>query len=353
MQSTNSVWLKEPPRTVVIRMPNWLGDLVMATPILADVRTKWPEARITAMCQANVGQLLTHDPHIDELYLFQRPNGWMHRQHPLEIIDSLQKGKYDLGILLTNSFSSAWWFWRGQVHHRIGYADHWRRLLLDCPVRYSSDVKKQHLVITYKELLAPLGIPTSKTAPRLYVSHGEQLVAREWLQRYGVDLDKHIVVGINPGAAYGSAKCWLPERFKEVTKKLLENPRIYVVYFGDINGAPLVHDICRDMPERVIDLAGKTSIRELMALIQCCDIVLTNDSGPMHIASALGVKLLALFGSTNDTLTGPYSGGTVIHKHVECSPCYERECPIDFRCMTRITVDEVYQQLQQFVKEYP
>lgn len=122
------------------------------------------------------------------------------------------------------------------------------------------------------------------------------------------------------------------------------------VYFGDRAGASLVQEICQGMPDRVINLAGKTNIRELMALIQACDIFLTNDSGPMHIASALGTPLLALFGSTSDTATGPYSGGQVIHKHVECSPCYKRTCPIDFRCMTRIEVDEVYRELQVILK---
>ncbi|NGX58397.1 MAG: hypothetical protein K940chlam3_01304, partial [Chlamydiae bacterium] len=109
----------------------------------------------------------------------------------------------------------------------------------------------------------------------------------------------------------------------------------------------MVHKICRDLPDRVIDMAGKTNLRELMALIESCDVFLTNDSGPMHMASALGTKLVALFGSTNDIKTGPYNGGVVIHKHPSCSPCYKRVCPIDFRCMTQITAEEVYQQIME------
>lgn len=350
MQSTSSAWPDTQPQNIIVRMPNWLGDLVMATPVLAELREKWPEARITAMCQSTVGHLLTQDPHINELYLFQQPSGWVHRHHPLEIIDSLEKGRYDLGVLLTNSFSSAWWFWKAGVKNRIGYGDHFRSFLLNKAVPYPKEKENQHLVLTYKQLLQPLGISLSTKTPRLYLSHGEQEAAHELLALYGVDLKKHIIVGINPGAAYGSAKCWPPERFKEICKKLLENPELYIVFFGDMAGAQLVHDICREMPSRVIDLAGKTSIRELMALIQCCSIFLTNDSGPMHIASALGTRLLALFGSTSDVKTGPYKGGTVIHKHVECSPCYKRVCPIDFKCMTRITVDEVYDQLQNLLE---
>ncbi len=132
------------------------------------------------------------------------------------------------------------------------------------------------------------------------------------------------------------------------------NPNAFVIYFGDHAGKDLIDNICVNMPNRVLNFAGQTSIRELMALIKKCDVFLTNDSGPMHMASALGTPLLALFGSTNEVATGPYKGAKVIHKHVACSPCYKRICPIDFRCMTKIQVDEVYDDLMEmlnFVKE--
>lgn len=345
----NKDWPKETPTNIIVRMPNWLGDAVMATPVLEDLRHYYKDAKITAMCLSSLTPLLAEDPHIDEVLSFKRPSGWLSHQARGVIIDSLQLGHYDLGVLLTNSFSSAWWFWRGHVKNRIGYSDHWRSLLLDKAVPFPSNRETQHLVTTYKMLLEPLGISLSRSSPRLYLTKEEQQAAKECLANCGA-ASKQVVIGINPGAAYGSAKCWLPERFKEVTKKLLENPSISIVYFGDRAGAPLVQEICQGMPDRVINLAGKTSIRELMALIQACDIFLTNDSGPMHIASALGTPLLALFGSTSDVATGPYAGGQVIHKHVECSPCYKRTCPIDFRCMTRIEVDEVYRELESILK---
>jgi len=345
------MWPKSPPKKIIVRMPNWLGDAVMATPILADLRRHFPKAKITAMCQSNVAPLLREDPNIDELYSYKRPSGWIpHSEQHQEIIQELQRGEYDLGILLTNSFSSAWWFWLGNVHHRIGFSGNLRNLFLDKPVPIPKEIKTQHLVTTYKMLLSPLGISVSETAPKLYVSNEEHQAARVLLIKLGIDLKNHVIVGINPGAAYGSAKCWLPDRFHEVTKQLLERPNVYVVYFGDQSGAPLVNDICKDLPERVINLAGKTNIRELMALIQCCSLLLTNDSGPMHMASALGVPILALFGSTSDVKTGPYAKAHVLHKHVSCSPCYKRVCPIDFRCMKEITVDEVYKELVQMIQ---
>lgn len=323
----------------------------MATPVLADLRRALPEANISAMCQSNVAPLLKNDSNINEIFSYKRPNGWIHRSQHSEIIDSLKHGEYDLGVLLTHSFSSAWWFYRGHVKNRIGYTGHWRKLLLDKAVPYPEEIEKQHLVLTYKMLLAPLGIPLSDRPPQLYVSEEEKQRALNLLKESGISFDSQILVGINPGAAYGSAKCWLPERFKAVTEKLLERPDIAVVYFGDPAGAPLVNDICKGLQDdRVLNLAGKTNLRELLALVQQCSVFLTNDSGPMHIAAALGTPLVALFGSTSDVKTGPYGGGKVIHKYVECSPCYKRVCPIDFRCMKRIEVDEVYNELMNQLK---
>lgn len=344
-------WLKETPSNIIVRMPNWLGDLVMATPILKDLRTAFPKATITAMCQTNVCSLISQDPNIDEIFCFKKPSGWIHRRNHFEITDPLRKGNYDLGILLTNSFSSAWWFWRGRVKLRLAFSNGIRNILVDKSVSFPTNVETQHLVLTYKALLDPLGVPISNSPPKLYLTDKEMDSAKELLSRYGIDPSKHTIVGINPGAAYGSAKCWLPDRFEGVTQKLLQDPNTYVLYFGDTNGAPLVEKICNKLPDRVINLAAKTSIRELLALIKLCSVFLTNDSGPMHIAAALQTPLVALFGSTSDVKTGPYPKGKVIHKHVECSPCYKRVCPIDFRCMKRIEVEEVYQELMNKLEE--
>lgn len=350
MQPKN--WPSEPPKNMIVRVPNWLGDVVMATPVLEDLRTHYKDAKITVMAQANVAPLLKNDPNIDEIYSFKRPNGWIHRHHPLEIIDTLRQGKYDLGVLLTNSFSSAWWFYRGDVKNRIGFSGNLRNLLLNKAVPLPAKIETQHQIITYKMLLEPLGIPVSSTEPKLYISPEEDAQAKELIKEIGIDLSKQTIIGINPGAAYGSAKCWLPERYQAVTNRLLQNPQVFIIYFGDAAGTPLVNEICKELPvNRVANLAGKTSIRNLIALINLCSVFLTNDSGPMHIAAALKIPLLALFGSTSDVKTGPsYGIGQVIHKHVECSPCYKRTCPIDFRCMKRITVDEVLTQIQNLLK---
>ncbi len=333
------------PSRMIVRMPNWLGDLVMATPLLADLRRHWPQAKITAMCQGGGAALLEGDPHVDQIWGFKRPKHLFSR----ELISPLQQGNYDLALLLTNSFSSAWWFWRGGVPHRLGYATPSRRWLLNLPLSFPPSLANQPLVVTYKGLLEPLGIPVSETPPCLYLTSLERKKARERLAQYGIcSTDR--VIGINPGAAYGSAKCWLPERFKQLCQLLLEKEQgVRIIFFGDQAGASLVDQICEGLPSSVINLVGQTSLRELLALIEACSLFLTNDSGPMHVAAALGVPLIALFGSTNDRTTGPYQGvdqgkPIVIHKRVPCSPCYRRECPlIDFPCMSQISVEEVYQ----------
>lgn len=337
------------PKNIIVRMPNWMGDLVMATPILTDLRHHWPEAKITAKCQGALGTVIQEDPHIDKIINFKRPSNWMSRETHEEILTPLKKGHFDLGILLTNSFSSALWFWRGHIKNRIGYSAHCRSPLLDYAIPFPHQRKCQHLVITYKMLLEPLGIPVSKTPPRIYLTIAEQLSVKEKLIHHGVQ-EGDLLIGFNPGAAYGSAKCWPPDRFKKLSRLLLNYPNLKIIFFGDQAGAPLVDEICSGLPDRVINLAGKTSLRELLAFIQACSLFLTNDSGPMHAASALGVPLIALFGSTSDTATGPYNGGHVIHKHVPCSPCYRRECPIDFRCMTRIEINEVFDIINKFIK---
>jgi len=346
----HSISSKNPPKNIIVRMPNWIGDLVMATPVLNDLRAHFKDAKITAMCQSNIASVLKHNPNIDEIQSFIKPNGWIHRKAHLEIVDQLKFGKYDLGILLTNSFSSAWWFYWGNVKNRIGYQNNFRNFLLNYAVPLPNNVEKQHLVITYKMLLDPLGIPLSQTLPKLYVDQAESLAADNMLLQLDIDLKKNTIIGINPGAAYGSAKCWLPERFKALNERLLQDPNVYLIYFGDPAGLSLVNAICDGMGERVINLAGKTTIRTLMALIQKCSVFLTNDSGPMHIAYALQTKLLALFGSTSDVKTGPFGNSQIIHKHVKCSPCYKRKCPIDFKCMTSISVEEVATAIHQLLK---
>ena len=330
------------PQNIIVRMPNWVGDMVMATPVLTDLRKAFPEARLTAMCRSPISDLLQEDVEIDELFSFTKTSRLVRRNEKKNILDRLLKGQYDLGIILPNTFSSAWWFWQGKVKIRIGYEGAGRSSLLTHSLEKPANVAEQHLIDTYKNLLSPLGIPLSKTKPRLYLKEKELELARILLSQNGVK-PHHRIIGINPGAAYGSAKCWLPERFREVTTRLLQDKNVIVVYFGDLVTSNLVKEVCQGLSPRVVNMAGLTSLRELACLISLCDVLLTNDSGPMHIAGAVNTAVVALFGSTSSIVTGPLEGNKVIQKHVSCSPCYRRTCPIDFKCMKQIEEEEVVQ----------
>jgi heptosyltransferase-2 len=327
---------------IIIRMPNWIGDLVMATPILADVRTKFPSASITAMCQRPLSDLLTKDPSINEIFCFTKPaNGFLRRDDLRDIISKIAVGKYDIGILLTNSFSSAWWFWNGGVKRRIGSAKSFRSWLLTDPVKIPQK-GEEHEVISYKRLLEPLGIPISSTAPRLFFAPSEVKISKQLLFQRGY-IEGRPLVGINVGASYGSAKCWPPDKFRALAVDLLCEKNIFLVFFGGAETASLVKEIVRGLSPRAIDIAGVTSLRELGCLIQDCNLLVSNDSGPMHMAAAVGTPLIALFGSTEPLATGPYGvPESIIHKRPPCSPCFKRVCPLeDFPCMQEISVEEV------------
>ncbi len=333
-------------------MPNWIGDFVMATPVLQELKKRYPSAELTVMCKSPLVDLLQHNPYVNEIFSFNYAKGvFFRREEERNIIRKLHTGNYDLGILLTNSLSSAWTFWQGNVKFRIGYRGDFRASLLTHPLAFPEEKEEQHLVLTYKHLLRPLGIECSETQPQLFLIEEEIKQAYRFLGRYDVGKE-HIIVGINPGAAYGSAKCWLPERFQAVTQKLLEiSPNIRVVFFGDHQGASLIKMICNTFSSQVVNLAGQTQLRQLIGLIKVCDVFLTNDSGPMHMADALGTPLLALFGSTNPLATGPFIQKNILRKEVACSPCYKRVCPIDFRCMKGIHTEEVYEKLKELLNQ--
>ena len=319
----------------------------MATPVLTILRKSYQNARIIVVCNDIVASLLQYNPVIDEILPFSKKNS------ADIIITQLKKRKWDLGILLTNSFSSAYQFYKAKIPIRIGFSMHYRSLLLTHPIKLPKNDARQHLVKTYKELLLPLGVEVDDSAPQLVVTDREKEHVIKILEQNGIIRDRHILVGINPGAAYGSAKCWPPEHFKALTNMLLKHKEMRLLYFGDPNGKPLVDEICNPFSHQVINLAAKTNLRELISLIQQCHLFITNDSGPMHIAAALQKPLVAIFGSTNSIKTGPYGIGTVIRKPVACSPCYLRSCPIDFRCMTSISPREVYQESLRLINGLP
>ena len=335
---------------IIVRMPNWIGDLIMATPLLADLRRHFPSASITAMCRAPLSELLQEDESIDELFTFRRPeNDFSRRQVRRDLVEKLRAGKYEVGILTPRSFSSAWWFWQGRVKRRIGFQGRFRSLLLTDGLPWPE--QKEHLIDTYKHLLEPLGIPHSNTPPRLFIKEEERVAARELLRQRGYRKGQPLIA-IHPGAAYGVAKSWPIDRYRELVEKLSKREGWFVLVLGDNSLRSAAQQLCQGLPNRVIDLAGTTSLRELAALLQESSLLVCNDSGPMHMASALGTPLIALFGSTDDLVTGPHGQkSVVINKRVSCAPCLRRVCPIDFRCMLNISVEEVLRKIDHVLEQ--
>ncbi len=341
--------MKLPEKTsihsIAIRCPNWIGDAVMATPVFHQVKQLFPQAFVTAIAHEPIAQLLDGVEGIDEFLVFSRTTR-RKRKEEARVSKELKTRAIDLGILLTNSLSSAWMFWKGHVKWRVGTGDHIRRFLLNIPVKTESN--EQHDVLSYREILRPFGSVHEHPHLELKVRDEEQQKMKEMLARLGRSEDERLVI-INPGAAYGSAKCWPQEYFRAVAEALSQKKGVVCVFVGDHASEPMIDEIVRNLPKNVINLAGATSLRDLMAVISLGDCILSNDSGPMHIAAAFKRPLLAIFGSTNPKRTGPWECGKVLYKHVACSPCYLRECPIDFRCMRRITPEQVLDAIEEIL----
>jgi heptosyltransferase-2 len=235
----------------------------------------------------------------------------------------------------------------GGIRRRYGYATDGRSLLLSDPVATPDRRSHTHQVQYYWDMLKPLGLSGQPGHPELFVSLDEERVMAERLAQRGIMADD-VVIGINPGSTYGGAKRWVPDRFAESTERLCRTlndsgRRPAVVLIGAKGEEPLGRLIASRLTARAAVLSGATSIRELMAVIKRCAVLVTNDTGPMHIASAIGVPVVAIFGPTDWRTTSPYGEEHALLRHpVDCAPCLLRECPIDHRCMMGVSVDQVY-----------
>ena len=193
----------------------------------------------------------------------------------------------------------------------------------------------------YQKLIASLGKIEDPPLPRIFLREEDRRWADRTLKDLGI-LEGKPLIGMNPGATYGLAKCWDPDRFGELGKRLANKWQTKVLLFGRGEERPLVQEILRHLGTNGIDLTGRTGLLQLAALLERCTLLVTNDTGTMHVAAAVGTLLVALFGSTPPLTTGPWGEGhAVVRKDVPCSPCWKRICPTDHQCMERITVDEV------------
>jgi heptosyltransferase-2 len=266
----------------------------------------------------------------------------------------LSKKGFCSAILFQNAFDAAFITFLAGIKERAGYNRDGRGFLLTTAVPVPRHEQKIHQIHYYLNLLEQLGIKAEFTVPYIYLSLDERLSARELLK----DM-KRPILGINPGAAFGSAKRWFPERFAEVANWFLKDTDGSVVIFGGKSEIDIAQEINKLIPDNKLLLAGKTSLRELVSLISECDVFVTNDSDPVHIACAVGTPLVAIFASTDPELTGPppqaeWSRAIVLTHNLSCGPCFERTCvKNDLQCMYAITSDDVYIGIKKILPSNP
>mgnify|MGYP001243129627 CR=1 FL=1 len=339
---------KEAIKRVLVRGPNWLGDAVMCEPALRGLRSLFPNAQIALLVKPAVADLFAGHPALTRVLTYDTKGRHAGLSGKWSLAGQLRRQGFDLAVLFQNAFEAAFLTFLAGVPRRYGYATDGRSLLLSDPVAVPHRHALVHQVHYYWNLLNPLGLTGDPTAPELVVFPEEEKAMAGRLAQGGLTATD-VIVGINPGSTYGGAKRWLPERFAEVTERLSRTIResrgqeVSVVIFGAKGEERLGQEIAARLSSRSLVLSGATTIRELMAAVKRCATLLTNDTGPMHIAAAFRVPVVAIFGPTDWRTTSPFgSAHAIVRQPVDCAPCLMRECPIDHRCMTRVTVDQVY-----------
>lgn len=334
---------------LLVRAPNWIGDAVMCEPALRSLRALFPSAEIVLLAKPLTADLFRSYPGIDRTLLYQDKQAHAGLSGKWALAGTLRRDRFDLAVLFQNAFEAAFIAWLAGIPRRYGYTTDGRVLFLTDPVAVPAPASLRHQVRYYWDLLKPLGLAGEPSAPSLTILPEEEQAMAVRLHEAGME-PADVLIGINPGSTYGGAKRWLPERFAETAERLsadIERDRgrsVTIAIVGGKGEEELGYAVAERLTRRTVVLSGRTTVRELMAVTKRCDLLLTNDTGPMHIAAAFGVPLVAVFGPTDWRTTSPYEQEqSLIRQPVECAPCLLRECPIDHRCMTRVSVDQVYE----------
>ncbi|MHB8770704.1 MAG: lipopolysaccharide heptosyltransferase II [Syntrophales bacterium] len=327
---------------LLIRGTNWIGDVVMTLPAVAAVRKRWPGARISVLAKPWVAEVYRLSPDVDEIVPFAEPGRHAGIPGKWRLAAELRRCRFDCALLLQNAIEAAILAVLAGIPLRAGYNSDGRGALLTHSVRRTRQVRSVHQIDYYLAMVGALGCPATDRRVRLVPGAEYAPLAEGLFARTGLDRSRPLI-GIAPGAAYGPAKKWFPDRFAAVADRLIDATGGQAVLFGSAGDRESTTAVARSARHPLTDIAGTTDLREALALIARCSLFLSNDSGLMHIAGALGIPTLALFGSTNPAATSPAGErSVVIHHPVECGPCLKPVCPTDFRCMEAITVDEVY-----------
>lgn len=346
---------------ILVRGTNWIGDAVMSTPALQRLRTSFPAARITLLTTPLTCELLANRGLVDEVIPYHRQrDGWRALWRTLP---RLRREGFDLALLFQNAFEAALLARLAGIPHRIGYAAQGRSGLLTARLARGPEHRNRHQIRDYLDLVAmserlfcgPAFQPEDESPlPRLICQAGEQAAGEQLLARHGVDVTRGPLIALNVGATNSRAKCWPAGHYAALAARLTTMHRGHgghgaqgakVVLIGGPGEVVAAQSVARaaTTPD-LLNLAGETSLGELLGILSRCALVISNDTGPAHIAAALGRPTLTLFGPTNEFETSPRGPGAALIRAdgIECARCMYRDCPIDHRCMTRLSVETVY-----------
>ena len=324
---------------ILVRVPNWIGDCVLAQPAIETIAANFPGAELWLSAAEWVKDIFSADSRIAGILPLLPKNDVRGTR---EAARNLKARGFETGILLTNSFGSALLFSLARIPRRWGYAADGRRLLLTKAVRNNNRDTPRHQVHYYLDLLSGLGLRPHPPALRLAVPEEKKDQARRLLEEMGAHPQQPLLV-LSPGAAYGPAKRWPASRFAELASLFQKRKGAAVVLIGSAAESDLATEISSALDPKPLDLTGRTTLPQLMAIVSRAHLFISNDSGPMHLANALRVPVVGIFGPTNPAVTGPFEQpSAVVKTDVPCWPCSYRQCPYDHRCMTRIEPEEVY-----------
>ena len=332
---------------ILIRGTNWIGDAILTLPAVAAIRATYPQAHIAVLVKPWVADIYGLFSAVDEVIIYENkfdtPTG------VFRLARILKGKKFDAAILLQNAIEAAIIVLAAGITLRAGYDSDARGLLLTHCVHRTEEIRKVHQIDYYLEMVKALGCVPVDREMHLEAKINP-LDAQDILRKF-IPETKKTVIGIAPGATYGPAKRWFPDRFAAVADKLNEHFSSQGILLGGKADWETAQEVQKLALTKLINLAGKTTLREAIYLISQCRLFISNDSGLMHIAGALNIPTIALFGSTNHVTTAPAGNkATIVRREVSCSPCLKETCPTDFRCMRLISVEDVFKAAQNLVQ---
>lgn len=329
---------------ILIKGNNWLGDAVMSLPTLQSLRAMRPHAHVSLLTRSSLADLYDGHPSLDEVIPYPSDQ---HRLKALaQLARDLHRRNFDTALVLPRSFSSALLMFSSRIPRRIGYRGDGRTRLLTDALPREERLLKKHRVHYFHHLLTAIGQPPPPQHPHITVSDRWQTWALETIPGNG------LLIGMNPGATYGEAKQWYPDRFSAVGRHLAVEFNARILILGGPSEAELGRQVADKMGRSATNFAGRTSIPQLAALIQRCSLFITNDTGPMHLADALGIPIVAIFGSTDPVTTAPFRRRHSVVRHLlDCMPCQKRRCPLGHHhCMKWVRVEDVIREAIRWLK---